>query len=116
MIGEFTVYVKFRTCVYNWEWIFTGVYGPTRPLYRESSWEESGAIRGLWDSPWCMGGDFNITRFPGERKGGGNISLSMRRFSEIIEKLELCDNLMQGDLFTWRGETNNQLASRLDRF
>ena len=40
----------------------------------------------------------------------------MRRFSEIIEDLELRDFPLQGGSFTWRGGLNNQTQSRLDRF
>ncbi|RVW76867.1 Transposon TX1 uncharacterized 149 kDa protein [Vitis vinifera] len=42
-------------------WAFTGVYGPFTRLEREWLWEEVGAIRGIWEGPWCLGGDFNIT-------------------------------------------------------
>ena len=40
----------------------------------------------------------------------------MRRFSEIIEDLELRDLPLQGGSFTWRDGLNNQSHSRLDRF
>ncbi|KAL6320089.1 hypothetical protein AAG906_004598 [Vitis piasezkii] len=40
----------------------------------------------------------------------------MRRFSEIIEDLELRDLPLQGGSFTWRDDLNNQSHSRLDRF
>ncbi|RVX11624.1 hypothetical protein CK203_015802 [Vitis vinifera] len=43
-----------------WSW----VYGPTMKRFREPFWEELGAIRGLWTDPWCIGGDFNVIRFP----------------------------------------------------
>ena len=39
-------------------------------------WEELCSIRGLWDGPWCFGGDFNeilsLTRGP---KGVGSLML-----------------------------------------
>ena len=41
--------------------MFTGVYGPTSYGAREFLWDELGAINGLWNDPWCIGGDFNIT-------------------------------------------------------
>ena len=40
----------------------------------------------------------------------------MRRFSEVVEDLELRDfTLLEGPL-TWRGGLNNQSHSRLNRF
>lgn len=39
------------------------MYGPNRNFL----WEDLGAIRGLWEDPWCIGGDFNVMRFLGER-------------------------------------------------
>ena len=71
------------------QWVFTGVYGPTIKTFRDSLWEELGAVKGLWDEPWCIGGDFNIFRFPWERNREGRISRDMRRFTQVIEEMEL---------------------------
>ncbi|RVW30523.1 putative ribonuclease H protein [Vitis vinifera] len=49
-----------------------------------------GTIRGV-----CAG-DFNMIRFPTERSRGGRLSPSMRRFTEVIEELELRDLPLQG--------------------
>ena len=38
-----------------------------------------------------MGGDFNLVRFPEEHSRGGVLTASMRRFSKVIEDLELRD-------------------------
>ena len=40
----------------------------------------------------------------------------MKRFSEIIEDLELRDLPLQGGSFTWKRGLNNQSHSRIDRF
>ncbi|KAL6332090.1 hypothetical protein AAG906_020771 [Vitis piasezkii] len=53
-------------------------------------------------------GDFNVIRFLGERNSISRLSSAMRRFSEIIEDLELRDLPLQGGSFTWRGGLNNQ--------
>ena len=66
-------------------------------------WEDLGAIRGLWGEPWCIGGDFNVIRFLGERNKMGRISSSMRRFSQVIDELELKDLPLQGGPYMWRG-------------
>ena len=97
-------------------WNFSGVYGPVLNGYKEDLWEELGAIRGLWEGPWCVVGDFNMIRFPFERKRRGRTSSSMRRFFDVIEELWLRDISLQGGPFTWRGGRNNGSMSRLDRF
>ena len=77
---------------------------------------ELGAIKGLWNEPWCVAGDFNMIRFPFQRSREGRMSPTMRRFSKVVEELELRDLSLQGGLFTWSGGINNRLKSRIDRF
>ena len=43
-----------------------------------------------------MGGDFNLVRFPEERSRRGGLTASMRRFSEVVEDLELRDYPLGG--------------------
>ena len=87
---------RFKFLVEDCTWAFTGVYGPTAYGIREHLWDELGAIKGLWSDPWCIGGDFNITIFPNERSREGRITGSMRRFSQVIDNLELRDFPVQG--------------------
>ena len=79
-------------------------------------WDELGAIKGLWNGSWCVVGDFNVILSLEERSRGGSLNSNMRRFSKIIEDLELKDLPLFGSLFTWSGGVNNQTFSRLDRF
>ena len=65
--GEYSISCRFKNCEDGVVWVYTGVYGPVCRREREDFWEELGAIRGLWSDPWCVGGDFNRIRFPGER-------------------------------------------------
>lgn len=95
-------------------WVFIGVYDPTLKRSREFFREELGAIRGLWNGPWCIRGDFHVTRFPSECSRGGRIALAMRKFSKLIDELDLRDLFFQGGLFTWNGGLNGQSMSRLD--
>ena len=51
----------------------------------------------------CVGGgdwDFNMVRYPEERSREGGLSASMRRFSKVVEDLELRDFPLQGGPFT----------------
>ena len=86
---------------------FTVVYGPTLRRDRESFSEELGAIKGLWNGPWCVVGDFNAILSPEERSRGGSLNSNMRRFLKVIEDLELKDLPMVGGPFTWIGGVNN---------
>ncbi|RVW47166.1 hypothetical protein CK203_070193 [Vitis vinifera] len=57
----------------------------------ECLWGELGAIKGLWNGLWCVAGDFNAILSPEEHNRGGSLNSDMRRFSEVIEDLELKD-------------------------
>lgn len=46
----------------------TNVYGPNSESEREVLWVELKNIRSLATVLWCIGGDFNVVRFPPERK------------------------------------------------
>ena len=92
------------------------MYGPTMKVEREDFFSKLGAIRGLWNEPWCVASDFNRIRFRSERGRGGRMSSSMRRFSKVVEDLELRDLPLQEGVFTWSGGFNNRLKSRIDRF
>ena len=57
-----------------------------------------------------------MIRFPSEHSRGGRVSSSMRRFSKMIDDLDLRDLPLQGGPFTWSGGLNSQSMSRLDQF
>ena len=54
--GHFTLSCRFRNVENGAVWVFTGVYGIFSKVERDELWEEFGAIRGLWEDPWCLGG------------------------------------------------------------
>ncbi|RVW30902.1 hypothetical protein CK203_102794 [Vitis vinifera] len=85
-------------------------------IERECLWKEVGAIRGIWEGPWCLGGDFNITLAQCERSRQGRITSAMRRFAEVVDELGLVDLQLQGGAFTWSGGLNSLSRARLDRF
>ncbi|RVW26431.1 hypothetical protein CK203_086137 [Vitis vinifera] len=113
--GIFSISCRFKNCVDGVVWVFIGVYGPLYSRDREDFWENLGQLKGYGVTLVC-GRDFNLVRFPEERSRGGGLTASKRRFSEVLEDLELRDYLLMGGPFTWRGGLNNQVQSRLDRF
>ena len=113
---SFSVSCLFRMEDDGFQWVFSGVYGPTEKRLRESFLEELGSIRDLWENPWCVGGDFNENLSPNERSRGGRISNTMRRFSDVLNDLGLRDLPLQGGHYTWQGGSNGRSMSRLDRF
>ena len=110
----------FLSCSEWWRMIFSGcspgVYDPVEKSFEEFFWEELSSIRGMWNGPWCLGGDFNEIFLPNERSKGGRISPAMRWFLEILNELGLRDMLLQGVPYTWRGGRNDRAMSRLDKF
>ena len=116
IVGSYSVSCLFRMSENGFLWAFSGVYGPVENSFRESFWEELGSIKGLWDCPWCVGGDFNEVLSLNERLRGGRLSNSMRRFSDIMNDLNLSDLPLQGGPYTWSGGLNGSAMSRLDRF
>jgi hypothetical protein len=46
--------------------------------------------------PWCIGGDFNVVRFPSERLGDSGYSAAMMEFSEFIFVQSLVDLVLEG--------------------
>ena len=103
MVGSFLVSCLFRMVEDGYQWVFSRVYGPIERSLRESFWEELGSISGLWEEPWCVGGDFNEILSPNERSREGRISNTMRRFSDVLNDLGLRDLPLQGGPYTWLG-------------
>ena len=80
-IGLFSISCMFKMAEGGFLWTFSGVYGPIERKLKEVFWEELGSIRGWWEGPWCLGGDFNEILSPSERARGGNFSPPMRLFA-----------------------------------
>ena len=79
----FSISCTFKSCEDGLIWTFTGVYGPTLRRKRESFWEELRAIKGLWNGPWCVAGDFNVILSLEERSRGGSLNSIMRRSQKL---------------------------------
>jgi hypothetical protein len=112
-VGEFVVACSFRNVADSFSWAFAGVYGPHYISSRRLLWEELAGLMSWWELPWCIGGDFNVTRFPNERSGDGRFRSDMMDFSDFISEQGLMDLPLAGGTFTW---SNLSSWSRLDRF
>ena len=55
----FSITCLFKNVEDGFQWAFIGVYGSIEKNKRELFWEELGALKGLWEGPWCLGGDYN---------------------------------------------------------
>ena len=99
-VGHFLVSCKFKNVGDQFEWAFTGVYGPNLNKRRRLMWEELTRLISWWDLPWCLGGDFNIIRYPSEQLGATSYSQAMYGFSNFISLHGLMDIPMVGGLYT----------------
>jgi hypothetical protein len=66
--------------------------------------------------PWCIRGNFNVTRFPSERFGKARLCSAMTDFSDFISDQELMDLPLAGGSFTWSISHDPPMWSRIDRF
>lgn len=61
--------IKFVSIVDGFTWVAANVYGLNDNSLRGAFWVSLSNFIGQWAVPWCVGGDFNMIRFPHERKG-----------------------------------------------
>lgn len=97
-VRAFSVSRWFKNYEGNFVWMFIRVYSPVLNQERENFWNKLTDIRSLWNDSRCVGGDFNVMRFPRERRNCHRSSTSMRHFSEVVKDLELKDLLYPVDL------------------
>jgi hypothetical protein len=115
-VGHFSLSCKFRCVADQYEWAFSGVYDLQTDRERREMWDELYGLSSWWTSPWCVGGDFTVTRFPMERMGEAHFTLAMHDFSEFIFSFGLMDIPLEGGRYTWSNNRENAAMSRIDRF
>jgi exonuclease III len=115
-VGGYTLTCSFKNVEDHFEWVFGGVYGPNGDVERRVLWEELAGLMSVWEVPWCIGGDFNIVRFPSERSNDSNYSTAMMEFSDFIAEQGLVDIPLVGGQFTWSNNQEEEIWSRIDRF
>jgi hypothetical protein len=77
------------------------VYGPNLDMDRRLLWDELAGVLSLWNLPCCLGGDFNVTRFPSERLGTARLDHAIMEFSYFISEQGRMDLPLVGGSFTW---------------
>uniref|UniRef100_A0A2N9HEY0 Reverse transcriptase domain-containing protein n=1 Tax=Fagus sylvatica TaxID=28930 RepID=A0A2N9HEY0_FAGSY len=115
-VGQYSVSCKFKTVMDQSEWMFSGVYGPNLDSERQGLWDELAGVKSWWDVPWCVGGDFNVVRFPAEKSHSTSFTSAMHDFSDFISVQGLIDTPLLGGKFTWSNGRSIDARSRLDRF
>ena len=94
--GSYSITCSFRSVSDDFKWAFAGVYGPNVDNDRSMLWDELSGLMERWVVPWCIGGDFNVTRFPSERFGNHRYAPSMEEFSRFIFDHGLMDIPLMG--------------------
>ncbi|WMV11477.1 hypothetical protein MTR67_004862 [Solanum verrucosum] len=115
-VGAYCITCKFTGKTQVFEWHLSSVYAPNSRDEREEVWGELGAVRSLFSGPWVVAGDFNVVRYPSEKKNCKRLNKAMEDFSDFIEDMELQDLPLEGGSFTWRKGDRQDIAARLDRF
>uniref|UniRef100_A0A2N9E3N6 Endonuclease/exonuclease/phosphatase domain-containing protein n=1 Tax=Fagus sylvatica TaxID=28930 RepID=A0A2N9E3N6_FAGSY len=92
-----------------------GVYGPNIDRERGFFWDELARIVSWWEAPWCIGGDFNVVRFPSEKSGVAAFTASMHDFSDFIGEFGLLDTPLEGGRFTLADHFGLVIQRRLPR-
>ena len=83
-VGRFSVSCKFTSASDQFVLAFTGVYGPNLRRGNRFLWEELCGLNSWWSVPWCVGGDFNVVRFPSEHSGSTVFTTAMCEFFNFI--------------------------------
>eukprot|EP00253_Pinus_taeda_P007926 PITA_07926 len=100
--------------------LISRVYGPHLPRDRKNFLRNIQAVSKLIsEDVWIIGGDFNLIRDLGEKRGGiRRQDPSMDDFNDLITNLRLVDTPTTNRVFTLNNRRGgrNQIASMLDRF
>lgn len=84
----------------GFQWMIVNVYGSVVHSRRKDLWDELNASRGRWSGAWCLGGDWNVIRFPSKRVGCSHLTADMEDFTNWIDPHSLVDLQLGGGLYT----------------
>ncbi|XP_030939916.1 uncharacterized protein LOC115964808 [Quercus lobata] len=115
VVGSFSISIVLKGVLDGFEWICSGVYGPTDGSLRDAMWAELDLVRSRWAGAWCLFGDFNVIRYPAKRLRCNSFSPAMFKFSDFIAKHSLIDLPLVGGEYTWFRDFDSPSMSKLDR-
>lgn len=115
-MGDFSVSVVFEDLENHQDCIISAVYGANSSQRRNDFWRELETVTANWSGPWCIGGDFNIIRYPYEKPDGCRLATDMQVFSNWINSQGLMDLQLNGASFTRSDHQTHPVMSQLDRF
>jgi len=103
------------------DWILlSNVYGPHIQNERRTFLQNLTVMRSMYpESPWIVGGDFNMIKALGEKRGElRRTEIDMEAFGDWTEAQRLVDIQTINGIHTWNNMRGgrHQIASRLDRF
>lgn len=101
LVGSFSISIMLMEISSRFEWMFTGVYGPSSLYNRHLFWEELFYARGYWRGLWTIGGDFNVIRFVHEKNSSTRVTKSMQDFGAFVNECSLRDCPLLNAKFTW---------------
>ncbi|GER37118.1 RNA-directed DNA polymerase (reversetranscriptase)-related family protein [Striga asiatica] len=86
---------------------------------REDQWRYLERASTKWGHDWVIGGDWNETLHPSEKKGGKmRTARELNGFQDFCARMSMHDISMEGHKFTWENKRAEEgyIEERLDRF
>ncbi|KAM7276738.1 hypothetical protein ACFE04_018604 [Oxalis oulophora] len=99
-------------------WRCTGFYGNPNTTLRINSWRLLAGLKGMYDLPWLVRGDFNEIVCSSEKMGGRlRPEGQMSSFRSMLDKCGLHEVRAEGPWFTWKSSRHNgvEILEKLDR-
>ena len=116
-MGQFSLSLKFRSLLDNFDWWLTREYGPCSANLKPLFLDELHQLFGSLGNNWVIGGDFNLTRFSHEHSNRSGVSPIMTRFNDFIATVSLLDLSPNSSfLYTWSNFQENTIMVKLYRF
>ena len=110
----FSLSIKFRNLLDNFEWWLTGVYGPCVANLKCNFLDELRHLQTIVDLNWVLGSDFNIIRFTHEHMNRAHVSLIMTNFNNSIASANLIEFFPNNCIYTWSNFQENVTMVKLD--